>query len=208
MNSKFRVKKRGTAVNLQGILLGDIRTAEVSLSKDDSQGHRRNLIRALFSSIEALAWQARDAVRVQAECYPNVYDPAEICALRDQAIYVDDRGNVGVRPLRVSLKASVRLTTNLLNKHPEAKPLPELDPVEWPNLVSSLGLRHRLTHPQAEIDMVVSEDELERARTAFRWFLGFCMITMAQALELTESANARMKAVMLEMRAPLEAEEE
>jgi hypothetical protein len=136
---------------------------------------RRSAVRAVFAFIDGCHEFVRNQVRDQASLYSHSYSVSELAVLREESPYVDERGNVKVRPLRVPLVTSIKALVKLLEKNSAAAHKVDLAHPGFAALSRALVIRNRVVHPKGSKDLEVSPPEMEDVRKAFAWYLSFAL---------------------------------
>jgi hypothetical protein len=149
------------------VLLGDVRAAEERMRENDTQMHRRDLVRAAFAAIEGLHWRLKQNVLRQGK--PKL-SPFEYAAMIEQSYSVDERGNVSTFPRFLPLPPAIRLVVNAMQRYrPEYKV--DFNHAGWSNLKEAIEIRNRLVHPKRLEDLTVSEEEINKTLSGLMWFL-------------------------------------
>jgi hypothetical protein len=149
------------------ILIGDVTAAEKRMRADDSQTHRRDLVRAVFAAIEGLHWQLKQDVLRQGR--PKL-SPFEYAAMVEEAYTVDDRGNVSTFPRFLPLMTAIRLVVNAVRRYRPAYTV-DFNHVGWANLKAAVEIRNRLVHPKRLNDLNVTTEEIQKTMSGFGWLL-------------------------------------
>lgn len=155
---------------------------------------QRSAIRAVFAFIDGCQDLVRGYVRAQADIYSHQYSISDLAVLREESPYVDERGNVKVRPLRVPLITSIKVLVKLLEKNKDAKHEVDLSHPGFAALSHAVDVRNRIVHPKCAADLEVSEAELQDVRLAFAWYLAFALRMGHATSELLRSMAAKFGA--------------
>lgn len=168
------------------VLVGDVVAANARLEADDTQVHRRELIRTTFAAIEGLHWQLKRDVLRHAEVVTNL-SAHEYAALVEETYSVDEKGIVTSQPRFLPLPTAIRLVVTIVQRY---RPEYQLDyqHVGWSNLRAAVEVRNRLVHPKTLEELLVSNREVSQALSAFNWLL-------ALVIEVLRETHAHMQAI-------------
>lgn len=136
---------------------------------------RRSAVRAVFAFIDGCHEFVRGYVRDQARLFAHAYSVADLAVLSEESPYVDERGNVKVRPLRVPLVTSIRALVKLLEKNNDASHTVDLAHPGFAALSRALQIRNRIVHPKSIEDMELTDEEMQDVKDAFVWYLAFAL---------------------------------
>lgn len=159
------------------VLVEDVIINHHRFSEQDSPTHRRDLVRAIFSGIDGLIWDFKQAVRRHAGVMGQL-SPHELSALLEEAYSIDSHGNIHVQGRYFPTGATIRFVVKILQR---CRPLytVEFNHPGWSKLKSSITVRNRIVHPKRIEDQNVSDEELADCLSGFTWLL-------ALALEMRE----------------------
>ncbi len=168
------------------VLIGDVVAAHSRLEQLDTQTHRRELIRTIFSAIEGLHWKLKSDV-LQHAVEVTKLTPHEHAALLEEAYSVDEKGMVRVQPRFLPLPTAIRLVVSIVKRY---RPTYQLDfsHVGWSNLRVAIEVRNRLVHPKVLSDLSVTDLEIQQALSAFNWLL-------ALAIEVLQETKSHLQAI-------------
>ncbi|MFZ5748094.1 MAG: hypothetical protein ACOY45_10635 [Pseudomonadota bacterium] len=150
-------------------LLTDILVAREHLAEHDEQPRRRNLVRASFAAIEGLVWLLRCHVLDVGNNMGEI-GPTEMLALQDRGYAVGDRGKLRETAQFLPLKTAIRLAVRLAQRIDSDLAI-DFDDSGWSSLDRAIDVRHRITHPKSETDLVVSDSDLIIVNEGFAWLL-------------------------------------
>lgn len=162
------------------LLWGDVLASNVHFGTVTGV-HARQFFRSMFALIEGAVWIFKQEALDQHKRGFAVFSTSELCVLSEISPVVDARGNVSDQP------ATGRFVPNLLFTFRCHASAFDYDPVlhigdhEWAELKMSVKVRNRLMHPKQLSSMEVSDDELQTARGALRWFGLRCSAAMVGA---------------------------
>ena len=164
---------------LVGALFLDVDEAMSRQAQTDTPTNRRGLLRTFVAAVEGLAWMSREHVMEVAETMGLLSDD-ERRALSETTYFVGEDGKISEQRRFISTTAMVRLTARIA-ANCALGDQPDFGVEGWENLKQTIRLRNRITHPKAETDLIVSVEDISRARSAFFWFSELMMGEMARA---------------------------
>lgn len=137
--------------------------------------HKRSAVQAVFAFIDGCHEFVRGHVRSQASAYRQAYSVADLAVLREESPYVDERGNVRVRPLRVPLLTSIKALVKLIEKNDAAQHTVDLSHPGYGALSRAIMIRNRIVHPKSAKDLDLCETEMHDVSQAFNWYIAFAL---------------------------------
>jgi hypothetical protein len=163
--------------SLESVLMSDvIRLAAMS---NGGSMEKRNLVRAAFAAIEGFLWKLQGELLNTA--LGNELSEAERGYLREDVPWLTEKGEVKTKTSKTTLKQRVYLTAKLVARmRPEC--VVDLNAEAWHDLLRSLDLRHRLTHPKTVEDMEVSQEELRQTISGLGFFTTQLVSTLREGL--------------------------
>jgi hypothetical protein len=164
---------------LVGALFLDVDEAMSRQAQDDTPANRRGLLRTFIAAVEGLTWMYREHVMEVAEAMGLLSDE-ERRALSETSYFVGEDGKISEQRRFLSTTAMVRLTARIA-ANCALGDQPDFGVEGWENLKQTIRVRNRITHPKAETDLMVSADDVARARSAFFWFSELMVSEMARA---------------------------
>jgi len=91
--------------------------------------------------------------------------------LSESRIIVDEEGAASLKQAQIDTLSNLKQTLKIAASKFDLDWTPNFSTQGWEKLALSLELRHRITHPKATAELVVSESELDIHKDAFAWFL-------------------------------------
>lgn len=154
----------------------DVFQALQRLTDKSNESDRRNALRTIISATEGLTWICRTHVQSIAEDMETI-SPIERIALSEVAVSVSETGRLSRQVKHLSMIAAIRLTTNVAQS---ISPNIHIDfgRIEWENLKCAIKVRNRVTHPKISTDLMVSDQDIEIAKSGFFWFATFAADVM------------------------------
>ena len=143
--------------------------------RTNSPRHRRSAVRAVFAFIDGCHAFVRGHVLGQASQYRNVYSIADLAVLGEESPYVDERGNVRIRSMRIPLITSIKLIVKIMEKNQAALHTVDLKHPGFSALSRAVEVRNRVVHPKNALDLDIADDEMQDICSAFTWYLGFAI---------------------------------
>jgi len=151
--------------SLEQVLIDDLLAAIRRPTTEDN--HTRELVRAAFVAVEGFQSSLQ---RDLLEAGQDQLSAAEVALLKEEGYTLKESGEVRIVPACLPLKQRVKLTTRIVAR---LRPECHIDFVEkgWQQLLASLDVRNRLTHPKTRLDMDVTETELVTALAGAAWWI-------------------------------------
>jgi hypothetical protein len=136
----------------------------------DYEYHARQLIRAIFSFIEAVTFSVKVNAIEHCLNHNRHVSEAERFLAVDVEHVLSDKGEIVERPAHIRLADNIRFAFTLQEK--ALGMTKRFDPSTewWSNLKSSIKVRDRLTHPKLPGDVDVSGEEIVAALKAYQGF--------------------------------------
>ncbi|WP_145902276.1 MULTISPECIES: hypothetical protein [Sphingobium] len=163
------------------LLAGDVQHALDLAALSASPTDRRNLLRTIISAAEGISWIYRVHVLSVAKEF-DATTPFIEMALAEASFSVSEQGEIVEQARYTSLTAIIRLTTRIAQSI-----CPDLDVdfggVGWMHLKDAIKMRNRITHPKNIRDLAVSEQEIEKAKLGFFWFLDIALRVMEETVK-------------------------
>lgn len=169
------------------VLIGDVVAVHERLKEADSQRHRRELIRTIFSAIEGLHWKLKRDVLWHADVVAKL-SPHENAALMEETYSVDDRGVVRAQPRFLNLVAAIRLVVSIVQRYRPTYTV-DFEHIGWANLKAAIAVRNRLVHPKSLSELTVADSEVTQAMSGFAWLL-------ALVIEILSETNDHVKSLV------------
>ena len=141
-----------------------------NIEKNNSDFWSRSLIRTAVAFFESeiyvlkqdlLDYCARSAIQL---------DPSEVHALKGIRFDLKENGQLAEKPLNATLKSEIKFA---LNKVCEVRGFyldESFESVGWQNVLKTISVRHRITHPKVLSDQYVKASEIDECWSAIVWF--------------------------------------
>jgi hypothetical protein len=108
----------------------------------------------------------------------------------EESYELKDNGEIKTRSARLRTLSNLRFAFSIFGKSQQIDFAIDTSGTEWTNLVNSLKVRDRLTHPKNASDLCVSDDEIRQAVTSMFWFESQMVELLLQCAErLVEQQN-------------------
>lgn len=163
----MREERQMIPQGLAGILMSDLREAIRHQVGADSPASRRSLVRTAIAAVEGLTWMYREHVRAFASEL-GVLSEIEAQAFAESIWIIDEAGKASEQKRFVSTTAMIRFATRIAERFLPGC-APDFSGRGWDSLKSTFALRNRITHPKEEIDLTITDVELQQAISAFFW---------------------------------------
>lgn len=162
-------------------LAGDVQWALDHLAQADTPTARRNLLRNLVSAAEGISWTYRTHVMSLARHF-DAATPLIEMAFAEASYSVTERGIIQEQARHISLTAMIRLTTRVAQAFCPGLKV-DFGVEGWSALKRAIAARNRITHPKSSDDLVLSDGEIEAAKSGFFWFSDMAMSVMEATLK-------------------------
>ena len=157
---------------VSGVLRQDIESLVAAYRHDwSSQPLRRMFVRAYWSMIEGEVYCTKEFVLRACELGDKNLSAEEHVFLSESRVIVDEEGAASLKPAHTDALSNLKQTLKIAASKFDLDWAPNFSTQGWGKLALSLELRHRITHPKASAELVVSESELDIHKDAFAWFL-------------------------------------
>jgi hypothetical protein len=140
------------------VLLGDVVHAHLRLCDDDTEVHRREMVRACFSAIEGMFFLMKQSFLDHPNC-SEILSIHERAALSEESYQVAKNGRVTLQTRYTALPSMYKFLIRLAERtHPEYCN-DTINARSWNAFLGAHGVRNRLTHPKDLDDLKVSRKE-------------------------------------------------
>lgn len=144
-------------------------------SETGSPRHKRSAVRSVFAFVDGCHDQIREHVSTQANAHRYAYSVADLAVLQEESPYVDERGNVRVRQMRVPLVTSIKALVKLMDKNEKVLHEVDLSHPGFAALGRAVEIRNRVVHPKNAQDLDLSDTDMSDVRAAFAWYIAFAL---------------------------------
>ena len=159
-------------LEVSGVLRQDIESLVAAYRHDwSSQPLRRMFVRAYWSMIEGEVFCTKQLALRACELGDKSLSAEEHVFLSESRIIVDEEGAASLKHAHIDTLSNLKQTLKIAASKFDLDWTPNFSTQGWEKLALSLELRHRITHPKATSELVVSESELDIHKDAFAWFL-------------------------------------
>jgi hypothetical protein len=184
LENEFAAGSPAKPNTLESVLIADV-SASIQGVNEPGVG-RRNFVRSVFAAVEGYLWSVQqellDATKFK-------LSQAERGYLQDRETKLNSKGEAEEVPARTTLKQRVLLVAHLVKRvRPEC--VVDLGGEGWSDLMASLKLRDRLTHPKLKSDLDISDDEIRRAIKGLGFFVKTIVGTLRKGLADYRAANS------------------
>src|SRR5437899_11997634 len=141
------------------------------LDSDDTPFWRRTFSRTAFSMVEALnAFIAMRALEAHALLRSGQIDITACMFLIPRDYRLRDNGTITSTEARRSF---LSYTAFLIRTLAQAAGVTKhyLGEIGWNDFQSAVAVRHRITHPKTDADIVIGEDDIRTLENGVRWYL-------------------------------------
>lgn len=151
------------------ILLTDVNSAVRRHERTGSQSDKRDLVRTAFAAFEGVAWIFREHIVLTADSTYGL-ESEERAVLDEEVHFVDASGRIQTQSKFLPLLSMVRLTARIGERIAPDSRIDFSGP-EWEKAKHAVAIRNRITHPKANSDLDLSDDDLEMCLNALFWML-------------------------------------
>lgn len=151
--------------------------------------NRRAAFRVSISAIESLVYWLKYVV-LSREDSETVFTRAELALLNEEEYHLNSRGSVKTGTRFISLAQNLLFTWNMLLRGvPKTRSHPDVSRSEWCDFKTSIGVRHRITHPRTLADLDVSPTDLEVLSRSVEWVLSASLEIIVLRVLVAEQEN-------------------
>ncbi|HEY4955930.1 MAG TPA: hypothetical protein VII02_13695 [Gemmatimonadaceae bacterium] len=153
---------------MDALLHSDVLRARKDLGESDpTEYHRRQYIRAVFAQLEGATFGIK---QLAIPSRNSSLSDAELALLRGETYRLNELGEAVIGAARITLPSDMRFAFKMYAKSVGFDyDLPVKDP-EWAALMRARKVRDRLMHPRTPKDLEITDEELEDATQAAKWF--------------------------------------
>lgn len=127
---------------------------------------RRNFVRSACTSVEGTLNYLLMKI---AEVSTSLSD-VERLAFQEKQISVNENGNVKTVPYFIKTKTKIKMMFNYLTSRAGKNKI-DLSDNNFQKLISSFKVRDRLMHPRTDLDLEVSETQVQNMIDGFGWYM-------------------------------------
>ncbi|WP_146072081.1 hypothetical protein [Bryocella elongata] len=131
---------------------------------------RRNLVRCVFSFVEALSFVMKANALRHIRANHDQWDASELLIAEELSAEVTEAGRIVKKKAKVRTMSNVRFAFRLLAAAYGADFTLDVNSNGWQCLQRAIRVRDRVTHPKCLSDLTVTESEYSDAIRAFIWF--------------------------------------
>lgn len=147
--------------------------AAIKLVRENPNNHffRRTLIRTIFAMIEGAIYAMKQMILLQHNNKKFELTPAEHAILIEEGYELKENGQPKASVKFLKLAANLRFTLSIFAKNLTSLEY-KFDATShgWVNLLKSIDIRNRITHPKQDTDLLITDDEFGNALSASTWF--------------------------------------
>lgn len=162
----------GTIKNGLKPLLDDAFESEKILSENrSSQFLRRVYIRSVFAYIEGSIWILKQ-VCLKAKSMDGAkrkISISEYTILTEETYTLKGNGDIKTVSTSINLLDNIKFTYKTINRLFKGEINIGVGTIAWDNLIKAKSMRNRITHPKNNIDMTISDDEIDICEIVCSW---------------------------------------
>ncbi|MBK8509505.1 MAG: hypothetical protein V9G63_04095 [Candidatus Competibacter sp.] len=156
---------------LINILIDDVVNSIQKFNEQDNQFNRRSVVRNIYAFVEGVIYTLKQDILVKLKySYAINLEPEEILILREQTPQLEKSGKAKAVTKYVDLLSNIRASFYYYAKAFNIVYKLDISENHWTIFQKSLKVRHRITHPKAESDMDISNQELAEVYISYAWF--------------------------------------
>tara|TARA_R110001599_G_scaffold239169_1_gene438762 strand:+ start:25 stop:588 length:564 start_codon:yes stop_codon:yes gene_type:complete len=172
--------------NTSDLYIRDIQFISSHLEDDDSGYWARSLIKTIVSFYEADIFILKSELvkfcqKKQVNIQPNV-----LMYLKNMKYDIKDNGDIKEKYYQVTLKADIKFAFKQVCSLKGYILKADYNDSRWSQLVNTIGVRNRLTHPKSLTDQSITKEEIEDCISSYEWFMGNTNFFLTQDAEYYE----------------------
>jgi hypothetical protein len=149
----------------------DVSASFAAYQADGSQTNRRAYVRAVFSSIEGIAFILRqEALNPYYSGPPDHLETAEIALLMEEDYQIDSRGRAKTKQYVGPTLPLIKFSIGSFIKAYELDRQADYGGQGWEDLQAAAAIRNRITHPRSGNALEITDSEMEQIVAAYDWF--------------------------------------
>ncbi len=156
--------------DLEGLYAADINFIVNHLGDDENGYWARSLIKTVVSFYEAQVFTLKNELIEFCEENDIRISPDVLMFLKNLKYEIKDNGNIKEKYFQTTLKAEIKFIFNQICNLQNFKLKFGYDDVRWSQLLNTIEVRNRLTHPKALNEQVVTEKEIKDCVESLVWF--------------------------------------
>jgi hypothetical protein len=170
-------------------LVGDSARSAAAVNRRPVAYHRRQYFRAAFALVEGTLYGMKQVTLEASEQFGVSLSLPERALLAEEAYELKDNGTIRIRASYPKFPSNLRFAFATIGKaHKCAIPL-DIDATGWAQLLASVQVRNRITHPKQPNDLDVTDAEVQALQAGLEWF----STTVARMARLLAEAYERME---------------
>jgi len=182
------------ASEMHQALFADAHKTAKAIVSDYSQTNYRHFVRAVMAYVEGMTFRLKESALTFSYLeLNNEFDDRDKALLREEQYVLDQKGNPRTKKLRLPMKQNIKFAIHTFAKAFDLAPQLDTESTGWKALVSTIEVRHRLTHPKKVEDLTVTKMEADLASTALWWFFNFSKALEGKAAEVLKRRTEEME---------------
>jgi len=158
-------------------LQDDVMAALDAYFRENTQYNRRMIVRVFASAVEGEISHLKEHCLKRLDSNPTFYTTGEVAVLRESNYYLDNDSSVLARPQFFRTPENFHFVLKVFAKDT----IPDLDirkdTAGWTIFKNAFQIRNRVTHPQTETDLLISNKDVGCVQRAFLWYRKVLMQT-------------------------------
>ena len=144
--------------------------AEKARRSNDNPTNRRNVVRVLFSAVEAEVYQRKRLALFRHSEGQVPFTPAELALLREEQYTLNHKGEAEPKPIFLRLTENFQFSARMLCKAYGLTYAIDKSGAGWKAFCDAIAIRNRITHPKHVHDLSIEEAEFKTIADASRWY--------------------------------------
>ncbi len=143
---------------------------ELERKESKSEEFRRMAVRTIFSDIEGICFLMKVNALLLGQIKNIDFRREEIALINEESYYLANNGKVKTGRAYLDSKSNFRFAFKILARAKKSDFELDVSGTEWNNYQEALRIRNRITHPKKLEDMIISEEDYEKAFKVYGWF--------------------------------------
>lgn len=171
------------------MLIDDILVAAERLEKENSETHKRELIRTIFAGIEGNIWYYKERIKKLAGDL-EILDSTTLLALDQKQCHIASDGSYSTKNAYISTKTMFRFVCKIAKEINSDLDI-DFGNGGWEKLNKAYEIRDRITHPKTIDDLSISRQDIKIVWSGSLWLIS----AIGYSLELSYNYTQQFKDV-------------
>lgn len=143
---------------------------ELERKESKSEEFRRMAVRTIFSDIEGICFLMKVNALLLGQIKNIDFRREEIALINEESYYLANNGKVKTGRAYLDSKSNFRFVFKILARAKKSDFELDVSGIEWNNYQEAIKIRNRITHPKKLEDLIISEEDYEKAFKVYGWF--------------------------------------